>query len=103
MAVKKESITSLKRKIVELETQVEKLTKDVAQEKSMKTMYSNSADKAKEELESLHSLIDVLPGALARKTVPDPEQSWNVVNHTLMTRFAAYLAGNRGYVSRNDF
>jgi hypothetical protein len=92
MTMKKPTVTSLKRDVASLTDQAAKLTKDLAQANSMKDMYSKNADEAKKELESLHSLIDVLPGALARKTVPNPEEHWNVVTHTLMTRFAAYLA-----------
>lgn len=95
MATKQPSLASLKKALAEEKAHNEKLNKDVAQEKSYREMYSKSADEAKKEVESLHSLLDVLPGALARKTVPDPEQHWNVITHSLMTRFAAYLAYKR--------
>lgn len=92
---KKPTLTSLKKSLAEEQAKNEKLTKDLASEKSSKDYYSKSKDEANKEVESIHSLLDVLPGALARKTVADPEQAWNVTTHNLMTRFAAYLANGR--------
>lgn len=92
MATKQPSAASLKKTITEQQSAIEKLTKDLAQEKSYKEMYSKNEDKAKIEIESIHTLLDVLPNTLSRKTIPDPEQSWNVVQHSLLTRFAAFLA-----------
>lgn len=86
------SMAALKKALAEEKLHNEKLTKDLAQANSYKDMYSKSNDEARKEVESIHTLLDVLPGALARKTIPDAEQSWNVVTHSLMTRFAAFLA-----------
>ncbi len=92
MATKSPSVASLKKTITEQQLALDKMTKDLAQEKSYKEVYSKNADKSSQEIESIHTLLDVLPNALARKTIPDPEQSWNVVQHSLLTRFAAFLA-----------
>lgn len=92
MATKAPTLASLKKALAEGKLHNEKLTKDLAQQTSYREMYSKSADKAKEEIESIHTLLDVLPNALARKTVPDPEQSYHIVTHSLLTRFASFLA-----------
>jgi len=89
---KQPTLASLKKSLEEEKAHNEKLTKDLAQQTSYRDMYSKSADEAGKEIESIHSLLDVLPNALARKTVPDPDATWNVVTHNLMTRFAAFLA-----------
>jgi len=89
---KQPSLAALKKSLAEEKAHNEKLTKDLAQQTSYREMYSKSTDEARKEIESIHSLLDVLPNALARKTMPDVEQSWNVVTHNLMTRFAAFLA-----------
>jgi hypothetical protein len=92
MANAKPTVASLKRDVARLTEELEKVNKACSQEKSYKDMYSKSADEAKKELEALHSILDVLPGVIARKTLPNPDESWNIVQHGLMTRFAAYLA-----------
>lgn len=92
MATKKITVTSLKRDLAAAEEANAKLTKELASANSIKDMYSKQTSEARAEVESIHSLLDVLPNAIARKTVPDTEQSWNVVQHSLMTRLASYLA-----------
>lgn len=92
MAIKKETLTSLRKDVKELKEQLEKMQKELDSAKSNKEYYNKRAEKAEAEAESVHSLLDVLPNALARKTVPDPEQTWKVIEHNLMTRFASYLA-----------
>lgn len=89
---KQPSATSLKRALAISEGTISKLTKDMEQQKTYREMYSKQADEAKKELESIHSLLDVLPNALARKTVPPGKDEWQAVEHSLMTRLAAYLA-----------
>ena len=89
---KSPSLASLKKSLAEEKLHNEKLTKDVAQQTSYRDMYSKNCDEAKKEIESIHCLLDVLPNALARKTIPNSEETWNVVTHNLMTRLAAYLA-----------
>jgi len=92
MATKQPTLAALKKALAEEKAHNEKLTKDLAYANSTKDNYSKREDAANKEIESIHSLLDVLPNALARKTMPDSEQSWNVVTHNLMTRFAAFLA-----------
>ena len=96
MATKQPTLASLKKSLAEEKAHNEKLTKDLKSSQDMRDYHSKAKDELSKEVESIHSLLDVLPGALARKTVPDPETAWNVVTHPLMTRFAAYLANGRG-------
>jgi hypothetical protein len=92
MATKKITVTSLKRGLAAAEEANAKLTKQVEQEKSMKEIYSKNSAESKAEVESIHSLLDVLPNTIPRKSVPNTEEHWNVVTHSLMTRLASYLA-----------
>lgn len=75
-----------------LEEKVAKLEKDLASEKSYKEIYSKQKTELDKEIEAVHSLLDVLDGAIPRKTIPDTTQEWNVTKHDMMTRLAAYLA-----------
>ena len=92
MTNKKPTITSLKRDLAASEQRIVELEKKVASTETSKSYYDKRSTEAEAEVESIHSLLDVLPGALARKTVNDPEQAWNVTTHKLMTRFSAFLA-----------
>lgn len=92
MASKKPTVTSLKRDLAAMEEANAKLTKELTNANSLKEMYSKNCAEAKAEVESIHSLLDVLPNAIARKTVPNTDEHWNVVTHSLMTRLASYLA-----------
>ena len=75
-----------------LEDKVSKLEKDVKQQSEFKDMYCRQKTELEKEIEAVHSLLDVLEGAIPRKTVPDASQEWNTVKHDMMTRLAAYLA-----------
>jgi len=76
--------------ISDLKMQIEKLTKERDNEKSgQKTFYEKSA-RLEAELEQIHMLLDVLPGAAPRKS--EDEDRWRQKEHTLMTRLASYLA-----------
>lgn len=55
-------------------------------------MYFRQKSELEKEIEAVHSLLDVLDGAIPRKTIPDTTQEWNVTKHDMMTRLAAYLA-----------
>ena len=92
MVAKKETLTSLRKHIKDLQESLEKSNKELESTKSSKEYYNKRAEKAEAEVESLHSLLDVLPNAIARKTVPDPDKTWSVIEHSLMTRLASYLA-----------
>lgn len=96
MTTKKPALsTQLKQarsEIASLQEQLVKETKRADQNKSYQDMYSEKSSKAEAELETIHSLLDVLPGAIGRKTCNDPEQSWNITTHNVMTRIASYLA-----------
>lgn len=94
MATKKPStITQLKQvleRAKQLEAENEKIKKELDTAKQHKEMYSKRADDHAAEIEQIHALLDVLPGAAARKTEAD--HSWDQKNITAMTRLAAYLA-----------
>lgn len=92
MTTKKPTLTSLKRDLAAAEEANAKLAKELTSANSIKEMYAKSEAASKAEVESIHSLLDVLPNAIARKTVPNTEEHWNVVTHSLMTRLASYLA-----------
>jgi hypothetical protein len=93
---KQPTLASLKKSLAEEKVHNEKLAKDLASANSTKEHFYKAKQEAEKEVESIHTLLDVLPGALARKTIPDPEVHWNIITHSLMTRFAAYLANGRG-------
>lgn len=92
MAIEKPSAAAQTRTIAEQAAKIEKLEKDLKGAQEMRDYYSKQKDEANKEVESIHALLDVLPNALARKTIADPEAAWNVTTHNLMTRFASYLA-----------
>jgi hypothetical protein len=85
MAAKKESMASLKRQVAELTQQVAKLEKDKGYAESLKETYYKQSNERKEEIEAVHDLLDVLPGAI-------PKKKEEFGTHALMTRLASYLA-----------
>ena len=85
-------LKTAKAEIVALQEKVIKLDKDVKQQSEVKDMYYRQKTELEKEIEAVHSLLDVLEGAIPRKTVPDASQEWNTVKHDMMTRLAAYLA-----------
>ena len=85
-------LKTAKAEIKVLEDKVSKLEKDVKQQSEVKDMYYRQKQELEKEIEAVHSLLDVLEGAIPRKTVPDASQEWNTVKHDMMTRLAAYLA-----------
>lgn len=85
-------LKTAKAEIVALQEKVIKLEKDVKQQSEVKDMYYRQKQELEKEIEAVHSLLDVLEGAIPRKTVPDASQEWNTVKHDMMTRLAAYLA-----------
>ena len=85
-------LKTAKAEIKVLEDKVAKLEKDVKQQSEYKDMYCRQKTELEKEIEAVHSLLDVLEGAIPRKTIPDSTQEWNTVKHDMMTRLAAYLA-----------
>ena len=85
-------LKTAKAEIKALEDKIIKLDKDVKQQSEYKDMYCRQKSELEKEIEAVHSLLDVLDGAIPRKTVPDASQEWNTVKHDMMTRLAAYLA-----------
>ena len=85
-------LKTAKAEIKVLEDKVSKLEKDVKQQSEVKDMYYRQKTELEKEVEAVHSLLDVLEGAIPRKTIPDASQEWNTVKHDMMTRLAAYLA-----------
>jgi len=85
-------LKTAKAEIAALQEKVTKLDKDVKQQSEYKDMYCRQKNELEKEIEAVHSLLDVLEGAIPRKTIPDATQEWNTVKHDMMTRLAAYLA-----------
>jgi len=85
-------LKTAKAEIVALQEKITKLEKDVKQQSEYKDMYCRQKSELEKEIEAVHSLLDVLEGAIPRKTIPDAAQEWNTVKHDMMTRLAAYLA-----------
>lgn len=92
MATKQPSVAALKKLLAEEKAHNEKLTKDLKSANDNKDYYNRQVTVAQAEVESIHSLLDILPNAIARKTVADPERAWEVVTHNVLTRLAGYLA-----------
>jgi ketopantoate reductase len=68
------------------------LTKDRDDQKKTKESYYSMRSELEKEVEQVHILLDILPGAAPRK---GETTGWNTPTYNLMTRLAAYLA-NRG-------
>lgn len=85
-------LKTAKSEIAAWSMKVDKLEKDVKQQSEYKDMYCRQVAEREKEIEAVHSLLDVLDGAIPRKTIPDVTQEWNTVKHDMMTRLAAYLA-----------
>lgn len=85
-------LKTAKAEIVALQEKIVKLEKEVKQQSEYKDMYFRQKSELEKEIEAIHSLLDVLEGAIPRKTIPDTTQEWNVTKHDMMTRLAAYLA-----------
>lgn len=68
------------------------LTKDRDDQKKAKESYYSTRSELEKEIEQVHILLDILPGAAPRK---GETTGWNTPTYNLMTRLAAYLA-NRG-------
>ena len=68
------------------------LTKDRDDQKKTKESYRLLRSELEKEIEQVHILLDILPGAAPRK---GETTGWNTPTYNLMTRLAAYLA-NRG-------
>lgn len=85
-------LKTAKAEIAALVAKVEKLEKDLKSTTETKDMWYKYNNEKEDQIEAVHSLLDVLDGAIPRKTIPDATQEWNVVKHDMMTRLAAYLA-----------
>lgn len=85
--------TQLKNAKAELstaQTRIAELEKKLKAAEDNKSFYEKRATTAESELEQVDALLDVLPGAAARKT--DEDESWKRRDIKTMTRLAAYLA-----------
>ena len=85
-------LKTAKAEIAALQEKIAKLDKDVKQQSDYKDMWYKKNGELEQQIEAIHSLLDVLEGAIPRKTIPDATQEWNTVKHDMMTRLAAYLA-----------
>lgn len=73
----------------QFQLQVVKLEADLKKETQMKELHYKAKLDAEAEIEQVHALLDVLPGAAGRKT--EHEDSWSRKDITAMTRLASYL------------
>lgn len=73
-----------------LQVQVAELEKKLKSAEDMKIHYSKQATEAESQIEQVHALLDVLPGAAGRKT--EHEESYYRKDINVMTRLASYLA-----------
>jgi hypothetical protein len=71
-------------------TEIENLKKQLESQKSTCEMYRNSSNKAEQELDSAHALLDGLPQAPARET--EGKESYNRKEVALTTRLASWIA-----------
>jgi hypothetical protein len=86
MVAKKETVTSLKRQIAELDKQVIDLVGKLKQANDMKDIYYKNSQEYQTEINAVHDLLDVLPGAIEK------EMKTGYGHHKLMTRLASFLA-----------
>lgn len=88
-------LKAAKEQIETMKAEIEKLTKDRDEQKKMKDIYYSQRAELEKEVEQVHILLDVLPGAAPRK---GETTGWNTPTYNLMTRLAAYLA-NRNAIA----
>jgi hypothetical protein len=88
-------LKAAKEQIEAMKAEIEKLTKDRDEQKKMKDIYYSQRAELEKEVEQVHILLDVLPGAAPRK---GETTGWNTPTYNLMTRLAAYLA-NRNAIA----
>jgi hypothetical protein len=99
MSKKKPAVsTQLKMALAQIEAMkadLAALTKDRDDQKKTKESYYSMRSELEKEIEQVHILLDILPGAAPRK---GETSGWNTPTYNLMTRLAAYLA-NRGSIT----
>lgn len=88
-------LKAAKEQIEAMKAEIEKLTKDRDEQKKMKEAYLSSRTELEKEIQQVHILLDILPGAAPRK---GETEGWNNPTYNLMTRLAAYLA-NRNAIA----
>lgn len=71
---------------------ITELTKEKNSAATMRDYESKNATASRAEVESLHTMLDALPGTLPRKYLPDSTQEWNVQQHNALTRLSVFLA-----------
>lgn len=89
-------MTKDQRKIKDLTTQVEDLTKKLESEKSSKEYYSREYSKAQDELRELHATFDLL--GVPRKNSSETYAS----ELSLSNRMTLYVAGVREHVKDKE-
>lgn len=91
--------TQLKTALAQIETMkvdLAAITKDRDEQKKTKESYYALRSELDKEIEQVHILLDILPGAAPRK---GETTGWNTPAYNLMTRLAAYLANRGGTAS----
>ncbi len=82
-------LKAAKEQIEVMKVDIEKLTKDRDDQKKTKESYLLLRSELEKEIEQVHILLDILPGAAPRK---GETNGWSAPTYNLMTRLAAYLA-----------
>lgn len=82
-------LKAAKEQIEAMKAEIEKLTRDRDEQKKTKEAYLSSRDELAKEIQQVHILLDILPGAAPRK---GETTDWHTPTYNLMTRLAAYLA-----------
>lgn len=88
-------MTKEQRKIKDLTTQVEDLTKKLKEETSSKEYYSKEYSKAQNELRELHNTLDLL-------NVPRKTSSDSYCELSLNSRMTLYIAGIRDTIKDKE-
>ena len=70
--------------------EIESLKKKLENETQYKDTYNKGKAEAEAEIEQVHALLDVLPGAAGRKT--EHEEAYHRKDIKMVTRLASYLA-----------
>ena len=83
-------LLALSAELTDAKASIVKLEKDLKAANDMKGSLNTQATEAKAEIEQVHLLLDVLPGAPGRKGSGADE--WSRPNNNAMTRLAGYLA-----------
>lgn len=93
--ITKVALTQLKNLLKEAEEKIINLELALKSQKEYKEMYQRNNIELDKQIESIHSVLDVLPRVIARKTVPDADRPYHIVEHSVVTRLCSFLAAKQ--------